>query len=178
MDNGEAMSKKSNTPTGARHHSARQHLDSPSTREVQAQPGNLICKQCRASYHDKHWYSEDQSLKRGFAQDTTETLCPGCDRVEKQICNGTVIIEGPELEKIREELLRVVDRVAHECWLDNPTSRMFDLTENDGKIEFKTTTEWLATRIGKSLKKTYNGVLEIKRSPEKDLVRIHWFACH
>ncbi len=174
---GEDMNNKFNN-TKSNYPTSRQRLDSHSTRERQALPGNLVCTSCGACYHDKHWYSEDLSLKHSMIVDTEEILCPGCYRVEKEICNGRVVIEGPELAKIRAEMLRVLDRVAHECWLDNPTSRMFDLTDQGDKIELKTTTEWLATRIGKSLKKTYDGLLEIKRSAENDSVYVHWCAIH
>lgn len=170
MINGEVMKKRSDNYANPSHPSARQHI---AKRELKATAGTLVCAKCGAGYHDKHWYSEDQSLRHDMIIEA-ETLCPGCYRVENKICNGTVVIEGAELKTIREELLRVIDRVSHECWLDNPTSRLFDLTVQKYKIELRTTTVWLATRIGKSLKKIYDGVLEIKRSPEKDSVYVHW----
>ena len=164
----------SKLPAGAGRHPARQNLDSTTTREKRAQAGELVCKSCGAQYHEKHWYTIDQSLKFGDNAKMKETLCPGCYRVQNKIFNGRVVLQGSVLRDKPDELMKVIERVTHECWLDNPTSQMFDVDKSDGQLELKTTTEWLATRIGKSLKRAYKGELHINSSPDKRNVDVVW----
>lgn len=165
-----------NQPGGLGRHSPRQEMQSDTTKEKKAQKGHLICSQCRAEYHEKHWYSEDSSLKAPPEQKSKETMCPGCYRVEKRIWHGEITAEGLDELGSVDEVKSLIKRVEHECWLDNPTSRISATIYTVGKLEIKTTTEWLAKRIGKELQAAFKGQLEIKESGDKEMVWVHWQA--
>jgi coenzyme F420-reducing hydrogenase gamma subunit len=141
---------------------------------IAAADERLVCKECRAEYREKHWYSAAKKLDKK-RKAIEESICPGCYRVAMKISNGVVTIEGPSVRTQHDQIFKLIERVASECWADNPTSRIFDVTESEDKIELQTTTEWCATRIGKALRKTYKGLLEIKGSPQTRFVEVHWF---
>lgn len=159
------------------HHTARQNIESSTTRERKAQGGTLICVRCLATHHDKHWYTQDESLKKDIPAAAEETLCPGCFRIENNIWQGTVELEGEFEASERKEIDALILHVESECWQDNPASRILSKEEEDSKLTIKTTTVWLAKRIGKQLEKTFKGALEIKPSPEKETVYVHWRKC-
>lgn len=170
------MSKrKSNMSAGIGHHAARQRVDSSTTKESRAQEGYLICKGCLASHHDKHWYTQDETLRRGLPQDAIEALCPGCYRIENNIWEGTVEIGGDLDINTRKSIEAMIANVETDCWKDNPASRILKTSEENSKVVIKTTTVWLAKRIGKELEKTFKGNLEMKDSPEKETVFIRWY---
>lgn len=168
------MKRKSDTPSGVGRHGPRQGLSSSTTKEKKARSGYLVCSQCLAEYHEKHWYSTDSSLE---APDRVrmESICPGCYRVEKRIWNGEVIIEGLDKFASRSELTSLLKRVEHECWLDNPTSRILGTIETEDKLEIKTTTAWLARRLGKEVESAFRGHLEINELTDKEMLYIHWY---
>lgn len=168
------MKRKSDTPSGIGRHSPRQGLPSGTSKEKKAQPGFRVCSQCGAEYHDKHWYSADSSLE---VPDRVreESVCPGCYRVEKRIWNGEVLIEGLDKLVSKSELKSLLKRVEHECWLDNPTCRIIGTVETEARLEMKTTTAWLARRLGKEVEKAFNGRLEINELTDKEMVYVHWY---
>jgi NMD protein affecting ribosome stability and mRNA decay len=170
------MSKRqTNVSPGTGRHAPRQHTDSAVTKEVEARAGKFLCTACGAEYHEKHWYTTDSSLE-DERKEFQETLCPGCYRIEKKIWQGEVLLEGELIGKMREELTSLIRHVESKCWQDNPASRISSTEEENGRIAIKTTTEWLATRIGKELKKAFKGKLVFHPSPEKDMVSLRWTA--
>jgi len=169
------MSKKrSNMSAGIGEYAARQHMEPAAKGETKAQAGYLICTQCLASHHEKHWYTQDETLKRGWMKGTIETLCPGCFRIANNICEGTVEIEGPIDPSKRAEITAMIANVENDCWQDNPSSRILSTSEQVDKVVIKTTSTWLAKRIGKQLEKTFKGHLQIKDSPDKGTVFVRW----
>lgn len=145
-------------------------------KESCAPKGCLECTRCGAQYYLKHWHSFNQSLLQPQPIELRKTLCPGCFRVANNIWHGTVVLQGDLLVFHSQELMALVQRVSHECWLDNPTSRLYAVIAQNDRIQMKTTTEWLATRIGKALRKAYKGSLVVKGSPDRRTVDVIWHS--
>lgn len=164
-----------NVPAGVGRNTAREHLDSYTTREEKAEAGNLLCKRCEATHHDKRWYAPGTSAAKVLPAELKETLCPGCYRVERGISDGVVVLEGAATPyEMREDIMTRIWHIEIECWKENPSARIVDCIERDGNVEIKTTTVWLAERIGKELKSAFKGTLEVKPSPEKESVFVRW----
>lgn len=161
---------------GTAKHAARQHTESPVVREIESQAGVIICKRCRALHHDKRWYAADAIKQPQIYSHVHQGLCPGCHSVENKICNGEVILEGRLLEKMRTTVHGLIANVEDKCWHDNPSSRILSFNDLGDRIEVTTTTEWLATRIGKEVRKALKGKLQIEHFPEESFARVRWVS--
>ncbi|HEY9756443.1 MAG TPA: hypothetical protein V6C97_14850 [Oculatellaceae cyanobacterium] len=172
------MSKRRpNVSAGLGQVTARERVGSSTKRAERAQAGYLHCKQCGAEYHAKHWYTTDTSLKAPHEAPSEETLCPGCYDIKNLICNGTLVVEGAsQTGDLRKEMLALTKHVETDSWKDNPKHRIIDIAKRDGKTEIRTTSAWLAARIGKELNSTFGGTLDIKPSPEKETAYVHWYC--
>ncbi len=139
------------------------------------QPGRLLCNHCGAIGFHKRWYvdvAESENLKRtGTAQ---AVLCPGCTRIDEGIHEGEVILESLLLASDKDALMGLIKHTEGKCWHDNPFARIASIAEEGGRMEIRTTTRWLATRIGKELHKAFKGELEIKPIPREKFVRVYW----
>ncbi len=152
----------------------RHSVDRGGKREFRSPNGSLTCIKCGAAYRLKHWHSFDQSLLQQQPLGLKSAVCPGCFRVANNIWHGTVVLQGDVIASAPKAVMSLVERVSHECWLDNPTSRLYAVVAQNDRIQMKTTTEWLATRIGKALKKAYKGSLLIKGSSDRRTVDVRW----
>ena len=149
----------------------------PTIKEPQSQSGNQVCPVCDAFFENKHWYPAGEKVGEKTDikfENASKSLCPGCFAVEHQIAEGEVRLESPELVQHGDEVLNLIANVEAQCQRDNPKSRIFTIKREGSLIEFKTTTKWLATRIGKQIQKAFNGSLAIKRAPYEKYVRVHW----
>lgn len=153
---------------------ARQHTESPLVKERPAQPGVLYCKGCKAQHHDKRWYAPDEAKQFPESMEMHETLCPGCYSVENHICNGEVVLRGPKLDAMRTTVHYLIANIEKKCWHDNPKSRILSFNDLGETIYVTTTTEWLALRIGKEVRKALKGNLNIRRFPEESFARVQW----
>lgn len=153
---------------------ASQHIDSTTVKNAKAQKGYMICTECRAVHHNKHWYTEDESLKKGLPEHLVETLCPGCSMVERNVWEGTVDITGEFEPAALQEMNNLIANIESECRQDNPASRILSRIDGASKIEIKTTSMWLAKRIGKAIEKAYGGKLDVTSLPEKPSVHVRW----
>lgn len=165
------MKSNRSSPVGV--HRARQHTESPATKQALTEAGIRLCERCGAVGRDKHWYAPDKMTIN--VDEAQKEFCPGCYRVEREIWDGEVVLEG-NMSKTGDALKALIKHVEDKCWHDNPTSRLWYVTADSNRIEIKTTTQWLAMRIGRELKKAFKGDLEIKRSPEKNYVRVFWVS--
>lgn len=168
------MSRKASNSRAPVSHAARQHTESPVVREAHAQAGVLVCTRCKARHHDKHWYAADEASALPKEYEVREVLCPGCHSVENRICKGEVILEGAPIELMKSTVHGFIANVEDKCWRDNPCSRILSFNDLGERIEVATTSEWLAMRIGKEMKKSFKGRLRIQQHPEEGFVRINW----
>ncbi|HEY9869987.1 MAG TPA: BCAM0308 family protein [Candidatus Obscuribacterales bacterium] len=139
------------------------------------EPGTSVCTRCTAICHDKHWYIDPNKLK-SLARDpeVRQVMCPGCERVEKRMYDGEVVLESDLLVTHRDACLALIKHTEGKAWHDNPLSRIATMHENGKRIELLTTTRWLAMRLGKQFYKSFKGNLEIKPSHREKFVRVYW----
>lgn len=162
-------SRAENLPSADKLFASRRFND-----KAQASAGIVVCKRCHAINSSKHWYCDVQEftdLKNNGK--TKEALCPGCNRIEGKIYEGQVLLHSDKLNKDKNMLLSLIKHTEGKAWFDNPASRIGRMTWFDNRLEIYTTTKWLATRIGKEIKKAFKGQVEIKPSPEENYVRVY-----
>jgi hypothetical protein len=145
--------------------------------KARASAGLFLCKQCHAISNSKHWYCDPHELAQlQNKPDVHKTLCPGCHRVEEKLYEGQVILSSPLLVTKKINILSLIRHTESKAWLDNPSSRIANMSLKGDQLEIITTTKWLATRIGKQLHKAFKGKLQIKPSPQEKFVRVYWSA--
>ncbi|MBI4533817.1 MAG: hypothetical protein HY711_07695 [Candidatus Melainabacteria bacterium] len=167
-------SKKQRAPEIG-HAQDRLYTDRRFTQKLLLERGTSLCTRCGAISVEKHWYIDEDKLKvLKKDPNVRQVLCPGCERVERHIYDGEVILESDLLLTNKDAAMGLIKHTEGKAWHDNPLSRIASLTENGKRIEILTTTRWLAHRIGKQFYKSFKGALEIKPSHREKFVRVYW----
>jgi len=74
----------------------------------------------------------------------------------------------------RDEILAIVRNEERRARDTNPLERIMEIREGDGRVEILTTDEKLAQRIGREIRKAYQGSVSYKWSEDANLVRVDW----
>lgn len=136
--------------------------------------GHTYCKECGAIGFQKRWYIDpvQERILREVGG-SSAVLCPGCDRVEKQLYEGEVVLSNSRCATALGEMISLIKHIEGRAWHNNPMARISAFTEGD-IIHIQATTRALAERIGKELHKAFKGNLEIKRAQGEKFVRVYW----
>ena len=141
--------------------------------------GDACCRGCRAVHHNKRWTLDDDLRLRFVARPTTSlVLCPGCLAVQNERVDGVLLITSPRLLELKEELTRLI---RHEVALEqekNPAARVVDALESPDVFEVRTSTQFLAMRLGHAIRDAFHGHLGVKRLRRTPFVRVHWEDAH
>lgn len=133
-----------------------------------------VCKRCSSVYHDKRWYHPKEVPLKLVDRPKTEVLCAACQKIRDKFAEGYVTIQGDFIKGHRDEILNLIRNKEEKASRMNPLERIIEITDKDGGIEIKTTTEKLAQMIGRLLNKTFNGEVEYKWSSDVKLARVVW----
>ena len=71
-------------------------------------------------------------------------------------------------------MLNAIQHEEEELRIDNPASMIINIASSGEDIVIRTANPFMAERIGKRLKKAYDGELTIIWSHEDRLVRVYW----
>jgi hypothetical protein len=74
----------------------------------------------------------------------------------------------------KADLLGLLHNEAEKESQRNPLSQIVSLEDRGQEIEVLTTTMYLATLLGKSVRKAFKGRLAIDHTAREDLVRVYW----
>jgi len=137
-----------------------------------------ICPVCKLVYHDKTWHRDAVLYKKYKDHPATHFKeCPACRKVKDNFPLGIVILEGNFIknnQNAKQEILNLIRHEAEKEELSNPLARIMKIEEKEGFIEIRTTTEGLASKIGKAVHKAYHGELNFTFSDDQKLLRIYW----
>lgn len=134
-----------------------------------------VCKKCRAVYHNKRWYLDDELYKKtSKLKEVNKVLCPACLKIKDKFPGGIVRLKGLFLKEHREEIMNLIRNAEERAREINPLERIIGINEIKDGMEVTTTNERLAQRIGKSLQRAYQGEVEYKWTHDDKLVRVEW----
>ena len=138
--------------------------------------GILYCKRCGAVYYRRRWtLTPPQEIRDRveFSDDVSSTLCPACRKIHDHYPFGKLHLIGAT-PKEKGDILRLLKNEEERAREKNPLERIMGIrTDGDGwKVE--TTTEKLAQRLGRSLKKARGGKVVYKWSHNNKFVRVVW----
>ncbi len=132
-----------------------------------------ICPVCGLVYHKKRW-TRDERLMERVADTAKRAKCPSCRKIEDHYPMGIVILKGDFLKNHKEEIINRIKNTEKREILRNPLDRIMSLKEIKGDMVIETTSENLAIALGKALRRSYKGELEIRFSEDQKMVRVFW----
>jgi hypothetical protein len=148
------------------------HLEGP---QPGGASGPAVCTRCHAIRHHKHWHLDEATAKALLAQgDTEQVICPGCVKVERQEYDGQVVLTGAFLNAHQEEIIGLIRNTESHIREHNPIARIASVTATEDRVEVLTISPFLAERIGKEVRKAYDGELEIKHPERQEFIRVTW----
>lgn len=137
--------------------------------------GPALCERCHAYLETDHWrYGEQRYRELQGQADVHTTLCPGCHRVERRLYEGEVIVHHGWDRVDKGEVLNMIHNVEAQVRVANPAARIALLEDRGDEVYLLTTTQFLAERIGKELRKSYQGTLVLDSLPRERFTRVRW----
>lgn len=137
--------------------------------------GTVVCPQCHAIWENKHWHLDEPQYERlRNDAEVQKVICPGCEKIEAGEFDGQVTLRSPLIPVNEEAILGLVYNTEARVRADNPLARIANLEVKGDTIEILTITPFLADRIGKELRKAYDGQLDIKHSEHARFTRVIW----
>ena len=163
-----SVAKKYNTQYKKKIVETDSYLPRRSPKEV------MQCCGCGAFYYRRHWTLNPPN---GFSSSVRAhpVFCPACRKLRERYPGGELRLSGIEMED-RGEIARIVRNEEERARQKNPLERIMRMDAVNGGWRVETTTEKLAQRLGRSLRKARGGKLQYKWGHENKFVRVVWEA--
>jgi hypothetical protein len=165
-------------------HQEMRHSRKPSTERAVAlngkpertPPGAEVCRDCGAVHFNDRWYLADNAPLEAFQHGRAhETLCPACRQIQGHSPVGTLTLSGAFLIDHRQEIMNLIKHADRAARNVNPMERIVETRQpDDHSIFISATNDFLVQRLGKAIRKAYDGELEIKFGGRNSPVRVYW----
>ena len=99
--------------------------------------------------------------------------CPACTRLRDRFRAGELRLVGIRAEE-RAEILRVLRNEEERAPKKNRLERIMGVEQEEGNWKIETTTEKLAQRLARSVKKARGGNVDYKWGHNTKFVRVVW----
>jgi NMD protein affecting ribosome stability and mRNA decay len=139
-------------------------------------PELSACERCHNVYRNKRWY-EDASLYADAMKNPSvgSVLCPACRKILQNFPGGIVTLKGDYFRQHQQDLMNLIRNEEKRARGFNPLERLMSVKENEkGNMVVSTTTEKLAQRLGRAIKKAFHGEVAYQWSHDNKLVRVEW----
>lgn len=134
-----------------------------------------VCRECRSVFAGGRWRLEGDAVAEvKQARGCTEVLCPACQKIRDHVPGGVLNISGEFARSHSEEIVNLINHENAMAMKINPLERIMDIESEDQGMVVYTTNEKLAQKIGRALKKAYDGQVEYKWPEDGKLVRVNW----
>jgi hypothetical protein len=134
--------------------------------------GIIQCSGCGAFHYKRHW---TLSLPRGFTvpAPTHAIYCPACTKIRDRFPGGELHLRGVEAAD-RSEIASILRNEEMRAREKNPLEQIMNMEASEGDWKVLTTTEKLAQRLGRSIKKARGGTVAYKWGHNNKFVRVVW----
>jgi len=134
--------------------------------------GVIQCSGCGAFHHRRHWTLTPPG---SFSSQIHSHLvfCPACRKILDRFPGGELTLRGVEAGN-RGEIARILRNEESRAREKNPLERIMRMDAANGGWRVETTTEKLAQRLGRSIKKAKGGKLALKWGHNNKPVRVRW----
>ena len=99
--------------------------------------------------------------------------CPACRKIKDHRASGEVRLTGINANE-RQEVLHILRNEETRAVEKNPLERIMRLEQRNGDWRIETTSEKLAQRLGRTMKKAKGGKVAYKWSHNNKFVRVVW----
>jgi NMD protein affecting ribosome stability and mRNA decay len=135
-----------------------------------------VCEGCRAVYMHKRWYAGgdiDENVTK--SPGTVTVVCPACLKIRDNFPGGIVTLKGDYVLPHKTDLMNLVRNEEERARGQNPLERVIAVKENGhGSMVISTTNVKLAQRIGRAIRKAFQGKVAYHWSHDTKLVRVDW----
>jgi NMD protein affecting ribosome stability and mRNA decay len=129
----------------------------PAPRKVRQTPGPTVCRKCGATFANKTW-RRDRRVTMSFLDRADWVECPACEQAGRAEGFGKVILRGAYVAAHEEAIRRRIQNVADRAEFTQPLRRIASIArDRRGGLEVITTSQKLAHRIARELKKAFQG---------------------
>jgi hypothetical protein len=152
-------------------HSAGSH------RGPKAPAGPDVCQACGAVFVKRHWIVAGTLRARAITRTgpIVRTTCDACRMVAEGTFRGELRITGPFYVAHRDEVEHLLRNEVARGLAGNPLARIVRWTPGGtGDLTVTTTTENLVQRLGRSLKKAFQGTVHYEFSHENKFAHVTW----
>ena len=134
--------------------------------------GIIQCSGCGAFYYRRHWALNPPS---GFSYPVHAhpIYCAACRKIRDRFPGGELQLLAVEAGE-RREIVRILRNEEEHAREKNPLERIMRVQEAKGNWKVETTTEKLAQRLGRSIKKARGGNIAYKWGHNNKFVRVVW----
>ncbi len=133
-----------------------------------------VCPECHAISRKKRWYVDEAEYLSLVRAGAVHRRCPACRKIADGFPSGVVTLRGGFLRTHRDEILTIVRNEERRARGTNPLERIMAIRDGGEDVEILTTDEKLAQRIGREIRKAYQGTVSYKWSEDANLVRVGW----
>lgn len=133
-----------------------------------------VCPACHSISRKKRWYLDAEEYASLARTGAVLRRCPACRKIADGFPSGVVTLRGRFLQTHRDDIFAIVRNEERRARGTNPLERIMEIREGDGSVVILTTDEKLAQRIGREIRKAYQGSVSYKWSEDASLVRVDW----
>jgi NMD protein affecting ribosome stability and mRNA decay len=135
--------------------------------------GPTVCYRCGSVFARKTW-RRDHKVNLAFFDNADWTTCPACTQSRRAEGFGKVVLRGSFVaaneDRIRRRIANVADRAAY----TQPQRRVSSIARTAQGLEVVTTSQKLAHRIARELKKAFRGNTTYAWSDRDGALRATW----
>ena len=149
--------------------------------------GLRVCPECQSVYHHKRWSlpSPSSEISQPKSDRATEKagkpimvpqpfLCPACRKIRDGYAEGFVSIQWTDWLAHKADILNMIHHEENRAIQVNPLQRIMTIRTRSDGADIETTTERMAQRIGRDLKRAFHGQVQYKWSHKDKLARVEW----
>jgi NMD protein affecting ribosome stability and mRNA decay len=129
---------------------------SPSTEKPNRIRENTMCDACGAQYARRTWRS-DRRITSALLDDAVWDHCPACTQRRSGVAYGRIVVRGVQSSADEEAIRRRIANVATRAQHTQPQRRVLSIDRAENGLDVLTTSQKLAHRIVKELRKAFGG---------------------
>jgi NMD protein affecting ribosome stability and mRNA decay len=126
----------------------------PGERTRLAEPS--ACERCGAIFSRRVW-RQGRKVTHAFLDRARWTTCPACTQTRGATGCGRVVIRGPYAREHEAAIRRRIDNIGARAAYTQPERRLSSIERTQDTLEVLTTSQKLAHRIARELKKAFGG---------------------
>jgi len=137
-------------------------------------PAVAVCPFCHIVCRKKRWHVDEREAAALLRAGVAVRPCPACRKIVDRFPCGVLTLSGRFLRFHRDEILKLARNEERRARGINPLERIMEIRDGDDRVEVLTTEAKLAQRIGREIRKAYQGAVAYKWSEDAGLLRVTW----